>query len=81
MKTTRYFQRKLEERALEQQWCERIVVQYIEREVQVDGRIRYWGEIPEAGSRILRVVTLEDGETLHNAFFDRGYKKDRDAAG
>ena len=81
MKTTRYFQRKLEERALEQQWCERIVVQYIEREVQVDGRIRYWGEIPEAGSRILRVVTLEDGETLHNAFFDRGYKKDRDTAG
>ena len=81
MKTTRYFQRKLEERALEQEWCERIVVQYIEREVQVDGRIRYWGEIPEAGSRILRVVTLEDGETLHNAFFDRGYKKDRDAAG
>ena len=81
MKTTRYFQRKLEERALEQEWCERIVVQYIEREVQVDGRIRYWGEIPEAGSRILRVVTLEDGETLHNAFFDRGYMKDRDASG
>ena len=23
----------------------------------------------------LRVVVLEDGETLHNAFFDRDFKK------
>ena len=23
---------------------------------------------------MLRVVTLEDGETIHNAFFDRGFK-------
>jgi hypothetical protein len=29
---------------------------------------------PEEGARILRVVTLEDGETIHNAFLDRGYK-------
>jgi len=27
-------------------------------------------------SYILRVVTLEDGETVHNAFFDRDYRED-----
>jgi len=26
--------------------------------------------------RILRVVTLADGETIHNAFFDRGFSED-----
>jgi hypothetical protein len=26
--------------------------------------------------RILRVVTLEDGETVHNAFVDRGFRED-----
>jgi len=31
-------------------------------------------EVPEAEGRILRVVLLEDGETVRNAFFDRGFK-------
>jgi hypothetical protein len=50
----------------------------IRREVQLDGRIRFWGKISagEAGSRFLRVVTLEDGETVHNAFFDRDFRED-----
>jgi hypothetical protein len=26
--------------------------------------------------RVLRIVTLGDGETCHNAFFDRGYRED-----
>jgi hypothetical protein len=26
-------------------------------------------------ARILRVVTLEDGATIHNAFIDRGFRK------
>lgn len=30
--------------------------------------LRRWAEIPEAGGRYLRVVLLEDGETVHNAF-------------
>ena len=46
-----------------------------EREVtQADGRIRRWRAVPEAEGRYLRVVLLADGETVHNAFFDRGYK-------
>ncbi len=35
--------------------------------------MRHWGYIAEA-KRWLRVVTLEDRETVHNAFFDRSYK-------
>jgi hypothetical protein len=37
----------------------------------VQGRIARWRKIPEAEGRILRVVVLPDGETVHNAFFDR----------
>src|SRR5271156_1498610 len=29
---------------------------------------------PDGKSRILRVVTLDDGETIHNAFFDRNFR-------
>jgi hypothetical protein len=39
-----------------------------------DGRIRRWAAISEAEGRVLRVVVLADGETVHNAFFDRGFK-------
>jgi hypothetical protein len=47
--------------------------------VQDDGRIRLWGAALLANdekSRILRVVLLEDGETVHNAFFDRDYAQE-----
>jgi hypothetical protein len=43
------------------------------REMQSDGRIRYWRWFPARG-RWLRVVTLADGETVHNAFWDRGFR-------
>jgi hypothetical protein len=33
------------------------------------------GHIPELGKH-LRVVTLGDGETVHNAFPDRGFQED-----
>ena len=42
--------------------------------VQEDGRIRRWGKIAESEDRYLRVVLLSDGETIHNAFFDRSFK-------
>ena len=40
---------------------------------QTDGRIRHWGRVPRL-HRWLRVVTLEDGITVHNAFLDRRFK-------
>jgi len=42
-------------------------------QIQADGRIRRWAQIPEAENRYLRVVLLVDGETVHNAFFDRRF--------
>lgn len=45
----------------------------ISREVQANGRIRHWAFISEKGKH-LWVVTEPDGETVHNAFFDRRFK-------
>jgi hypothetical protein len=75
MKTTRYFEEQvLRKRAyLKREWCERALREAVRREVQPDGRIRHWIFIPELG-KYLRVVTLRDGETVHNAFPDRGFK-------
>ena len=80
MKTTRYFdQRVLTERPeIDPAWCLGVVAAPLHTEVQADGRVRHWGEVMLPGEqepRILRVVTLEDGETLHNAFLDRSFRR------
>lgn len=54
-------------------WIERSIAHPERRLVQADGRIRCWACVPEADGRYLRVVLLSDGETVHNAFFDRGF--------
>lgn len=71
---TRYFREQvLRKRGyLRLEWCVEIVHNPIRREEQADGRVRFWGYVPELG-RHLRVVTLEDGRTIHNAFPDRGF--------
>jgi hypothetical protein len=56
------------------EWCLEALRNPLQREVQAeDGRIRYWVFVPEL-ERFLRVVTLPDGVTLHNAFPDRRFK-------
>ena len=51
------------------------VVEHPEKTVvQSDGRIKKWAHIQDAG-KVLRVILLGDGETVHNAFFDRSYKE------
>jgi hypothetical protein len=40
-----------------------------------DGRIRKWRYIEEMG-KYLRIILLDDGETIHNAFFDRNFKEE-----
>jgi hypothetical protein len=76
MKTTRYFREQvLRKRAyIKIEWCERILAEPFARAVQSDGRLRFWGIVPEFGNRVLRIVTLADGETVHNAFPDRDFK-------
>jgi hypothetical protein len=76
VKTTRYFQEQVLRKRpyIKQEWCERIIEKPLAREVQIDGRIRHWGDVPELQGRVLRVVTLEDGTTIHNAFPDRNFR-------
>ena len=76
MKFTRYFEamRSRPDRAvISLDWIERVIAQPMRSVVQIDGRIRCWAPIAEADGRALRVVLLEDGETVHNAFFDRDF--------
>ena len=77
MKTTRYFDatRVRQDRSdIQAVWIQRVIDQPEYQEIQADGRIRRWARIPEAGDKYLRVVLLPDTETVHNAFFDRGFK-------
>jgi hypothetical protein len=76
MRFTRYFlatRARPDRAAINMAWIERTVRQPAAEAVQADGRLRRWAMIPEAGNRYLRVVLLEDGETVHNAFFDRDF--------
>jgi len=56
------------------EWIARAVNRPVREQLQVDGRIRCWAQIPEADGRYLRVVLLSDRVTVHNAFFDRRFK-------
>lgn len=52
----------------------RVVENPISAEEQEGNRFRFWGIVEELGGRVLRVVTLKDKKTIHNAFPDRSYK-------
>ena len=80
MKTTQYFEhvRKRADRAtIRDEWIHHALDHAEKTQVQSDGRIRKWARIAETG-KFLRVVVLEDGETVHNAFFDRSFKESTD---
>jgi hypothetical protein len=62
--------------AIADEWIERVMISPATSVVQPDGRIRLWASISEMDNRFLRVILLEDGETVHNAFFDRRFKND-----
>ncbi len=47
-------------------------------EVRPDGaRLMNPAIATELGDRALRVVTLDDGETVHNAFADRSFRREQ----
>jgi hypothetical protein len=58
---------------LKEEHIESVLRAPLRTEVQPNGRIRHWAFVPEL-ARYLRVVTEADGETVHNAFLDRGFK-------
>ena len=55
------------------EWIQQVVEQPVKEVIQQDGRIRRWAPIQEMEGRYLRVILLADGETVHNAFFDRRF--------
>jgi hypothetical protein len=59
---------------LRKEWCIRVLENPIRSEPQEKNRYRFWGRIEELEGRVLKVVTLEDKITIHNAFPDRGFK-------
>jgi hypothetical protein len=73
---TEYFENEvLRKRSyLKREWCIRVVERPIRVEAQEQNRFRFWAEIPELEGRFLRVITLADRVTIHNAFPDRGFK-------
>lgn len=78
MKFTQYFlhtRERPDRQAIQMEWIEQVFNAPEKEEIQSDGRIRRWAKIEETG-KYLRVVILKDGETIHNAFFDRSFKNE-----
>jgi len=76
MKTTQYFRytrRRNDRASIKEEWIKFAIDHPQKTECQSDGRIRKWAKIKEV-DKYLRVILLEDGETVHNAFFDRSFK-------
>jgi hypothetical protein len=75
-KSTDYFENEvLRKRTyLKKEWCIQVIKNPIKVEPQEHNRFRFWGKIEEFEGRILRVITLEDKKTIHNAFPDRRFK-------
>jgi len=75
VKIARYFEEQVLARRpyIQRLWCEQAIRHPIYRETQPDGRIRHWIFVEDL-DKYLRVVTLEDGETVLNAFPGRNFK-------
>ena len=73
---TEYFEKEVLRKRpyLTKALCVRVVEKPLKVERQDDNRYRFWGRVEEMEGRVLRVVTLEDKHTIHNAFLDRGYR-------
>ncbi|HEY0996219.1 MAG TPA: hypothetical protein VGD77_09535 [Gemmatimonadaceae bacterium] len=73
---TAYFEQEVLRKRpyLRRDWCMHVIEHPVRAERQDDNRWRFWAPIADLGGRYLRVVTLEDRRTIHNAFPDRGFK-------
>jgi hypothetical protein len=73
---TEYFEQQVLRKRpyLTKEVCVRVVQQPVRAEPQEGNRHGFWALVPELGNRYLRVVTLADKVTNHNAFLDRRFK-------
>jgi hypothetical protein len=72
---TDYFERKVLAKRpyLRKRWCVYVIENAIRYERQEHNRYRFWAPVAQLNGRYLRVVTLEDKVTIHNAFPDRDF--------
>lgn len=76
MKSTAYFEairQRPDRYVIRAAWIQRAIDSPLREAIQQDGRIRRWVQVAEMDNRYLRVILLSDGETVHNAFFDRRF--------
>ena len=75
-KFTGYFENEVLRKRpyLKKEWCIFVLENAIKSEAQEHNRYKFWAAIPELGGRYLRVITLDDKLTIHNAFPDRGFR-------
>lgn len=75
-KFTKYFEQEVLRKRpyVTKERCIKVMKNPIKSEQQEDNRFRFWGKLEELEGKILRVVTLEDKITIHNAFLDRRAK-------
>ncbi|PKB72865.1 MAG: hypothetical protein BZY75_04995 [SAR202 cluster bacterium Io17-Chloro-G7] len=77
MKFTQYLlsmRQRPDPRAIRLEWVQCVVDIPVRRAIQTDSRIRRWARVGEIDGKYLRVTLLPDGETVHNAFFDRSFE-------
>jgi len=74
-KFTSYFENEVLRKRpyLKKELCIRVVESPVKVERQGNNRYRFWAQIKELNDRFLRVVTLDDKLTIHNAFLDRRF--------
>jgi len=73
---TDYFEKEVLRKRpyIKKEWCIQVLENPLRFEKQEGNRFRFWGMVEQLKGKVLRVVTLEDKKTIHNAFPDRSYK-------
>ncbi|MHB1688916.1 MAG: hypothetical protein ACYCVH_16305 [Ignavibacteriaceae bacterium] len=76
-KYTEYFEKEVLRKRpyIKKEWCIKVLENPLKIEKQENNRYRFWGAIEEYEDKVLRVITLEDKITIHNAFPDRRFKQ------
>ena len=73
---TEYFEKQVLRKRpyLKKEWCHLVLQNPVKGALQENNRYSFWAQVPELDGRYLRVVTLEDKVTIHNAYPDRGFR-------
>lgn len=75
-KYTAYFESEVLRKRpyLKKEWCIEVINNPEKVEKQENNRFRFWAKISKLDNLYLRVITLEDKKTIHNAFPDRRFE-------